>query len=709
MVSLYQPLDEGKDEFRLLTLLPESRSTGVVHCTLRTCSLGAYTPEYLSFLRTFGSSNANPSKRNTTSTWIQSRLQPQLAHLAPLNRLHATHPPASQHRFVWGDYVALSYVWGDEQDRESIVLNGSSTWVTSNLARALHAFAAEGRFEARRESGTSGSVAGGLGLWVDALCINQGDLDERARQVMRMRDIYGSAWAVIAWLGESSFKSASAVQLVRDLAELRKAGASGEDIQACLRAEPDYLGQGCWLGLQELMERPYWYRLWIIQEMVMGASATWICCGLATLEWTTFCDGVAFLEEHLWLVKDDLLGLERLASTGDADATAWTVTSLHMIYQDLSLLSEREERGGEYPSFGRLLDIAISAECKDPRDKVYALAALMPPDVANRLQPDYTLAVGNAYAIAARAFIEVYDNMEPIREGNPWGSSKTPSWAADWCWEGRVRSSRIENQLWGPPEFFPRHSQDTTPWVPYQASGDSRHDTTFSEDGLLLMCSGFIIDAVSGLAARGKTYFHWDKRTIVHDRNWKSSYGDVDATSQALYRTLILDRVTGGQRATARHSAILSLPSTFARGVSEFSRRGWTWLAGQKYYYFRWEEFRGVNKDLCIGNQRLDDFFSDEMASDTIEFDYSEVYSSFDRASQKRRFMVTKNGYMGWVPDNIYGKATILFGCSTPIVIRPHGSCFQVIGEAYVQGLMDGEAMTLVVSGGVQRRGFTFC
>ena len=61
------------------------------------------------------------------------------------------------------------------------------------------------------------------------------------------------------------------------------------------------------------------------------------------------------------------------------------------------------------------------------------------------------------------------------------------------------------------------------------------------------------------------------------------------------------------------------------------------------------------------------------------------------------------NGYLGWAPDNIYGSEEdqtrkgdligIIFGCSTPIVIRPHGKLFKVVGEAYVQGLMDGEAM----------------
>jgi hypothetical protein len=51
----------------------------------------------------------------------------------------------------------------------------------------------------------------------------------------------------------------------------------------------------------------------------------------------------------------------------------------------------------------------------------------------------------------------------------------------------------------------------------------------------------------------------------------------------------------------------------------------------------------------------------------------------------------------------------ILFGCSTPIVIRPHGKYFKVVGEAYVQGLMDGKAMEMLESGKVKARSFTFC
>ncbi len=77
--------------------------------------------------------------------------------------------------------------------------------------------------------------------------------------------------------------------------------------------------------------------------------------------------------------------------------------------------------------------------------------------------------------------------------------------------------------------------------------------------------------------------------------------------------------------------------------------------------------------------------------------------------------MATSDGYIGWAPDNIFGAAdqqtkrgdliAVLLGCSTPVVIRPRGrggQTFQVIGEAYVQGLMRGEAFGALRTGGSQ-------
>ena len=83
--------------------------------------------------------------------------------------------------------------------------------------------------------------------------------------------------------------------------------------------------------------------------------------------------------------------------------------------------------------------------------------------------------------------------------------------------------------------------------------------------------------------------------------------------------------------------------------------------------------------------------------------------------------MTTSTGHVGWAPDNIYGRASeqtqvgdlvaIIFGCSMPLTIRalPDGKHYHILGEAYVQGMMDGEAMDDLQTGKYDARTFTFC
>ncbi|KAH8725333.1 heterokaryon incompatibility protein-domain-containing protein, partial [Phaeosphaeriaceae sp. PMI808] len=83
-------------------------------------------------------------------------------------------------------YDALSYVWGNASDTSPISLNGTPHHITKNLEIAL-------RYLRHRESPKV--------LWVDAICINQSDINERNHQVQQMADIYSQAQRVIGWLG----------------------------------------------------------------------------------------------------------------------------------------------------------------------------------------------------------------------------------------------------------------------------------------------------------------------------------------------------------------------------------------------------------------------------------------------------------------------------------------------------------------------------
>ena len=89
-------------------------------------------------------------------------------------------------------YEALSYTWGEPEERmnphlqQQITLDGMPFKVTQNLADALRHLRLK---DCDRH------------LWVDAICINQGDPDERNNQVQQMSRIYEAARHVHVWLG----------------------------------------------------------------------------------------------------------------------------------------------------------------------------------------------------------------------------------------------------------------------------------------------------------------------------------------------------------------------------------------------------------------------------------------------------------------------------------------------------------------------------
>ncbi|OCK73481.1 HET-domain-containing protein, partial [Lepidopterella palustris CBS 459.81] len=114
-------------------------------------------------------------------------------------------------------YEALSYTWGDNENPQSITINGYPFRVRANLETALRHL----RYPQPLTSGPGGKIEPETNdlhknrvLWVDALCINQQDHKERGHQVRRMNKIFSSAWRVLAWLGETSDDSDTAMDFI---------------------------------------------------------------------------------------------------------------------------------------------------------------------------------------------------------------------------------------------------------------------------------------------------------------------------------------------------------------------------------------------------------------------------------------------------------------------------------------------------------------
>ncbi|KAH7161932.1 heterokaryon incompatibility protein-domain-containing protein [Dactylonectria estremocensis] len=103
-------------------------------------------------------------------------------------------------------YEALSYTWGDSDKTISIEIDGHPVAIRENLAAALRQLRT---FETART------------LWVDALCINQTDSEEKGWQVPRMHEIYFNADKVVVWLGDASELSDLAFDLIRNAAAVK--------------------------------------------------------------------------------------------------------------------------------------------------------------------------------------------------------------------------------------------------------------------------------------------------------------------------------------------------------------------------------------------------------------------------------------------------------------------------------------------------------
>ncbi|KAE9365706.1 hypothetical protein N431DRAFT_287711, partial [Stipitochalara longipes BDJ] len=101
-------------------------------------------------------------------------------------------------------YMALSYTWGSNEKTGTTLVNGKSFSVTKNLGHALGSV-----FPLLEEHD--------MYLWVDAICINQEDLDEKAIQIGLMKLIYDNASEVVAWLGPESKHSEKAMEALSEL------------------------------------------------------------------------------------------------------------------------------------------------------------------------------------------------------------------------------------------------------------------------------------------------------------------------------------------------------------------------------------------------------------------------------------------------------------------------------------------------------------
>ncbi|RDW57321.1 hypothetical protein BP5796_12771 [Coleophoma crateriformis] len=247
-------------------------------------------------------------------------------------------------------YEALSYVWGVPHDKLRIDVDNDPFLVTVNLHVALSHL---------RDPSLERI------LWVDAICINQNDNEERAQQVQLMVKIYSKAHRVIVWLGKETVNTTEALEDIQfaasdEFTELSKIKINKQAIFA-------------------LLQRPWFERVWVLQE-VAAARHIAIACGPTEIEGHAFCLGLKSLQ----LSYTDVPKLQ-------------TLPSITYLIEGASLRSRNTANSLEKSSLNirtlvELIDMFRTRHASDVRDKVYALLGMASDDpVKAGLQPDYNI------------------------------------------------------------------------------------------------------------------------------------------------------------------------------------------------------------------------------------------------------------------------------------------------------------------------------
>lgn len=377
----YRLLNAKNQEIRLITIISpysvtekiihqpgrqESSPTDLVQCRLDHFSLEG--PEDLQAL-----------KESSTSDMSHSHLNWFSCHESSACR------DISQWSYSWGDYVALSYTWGDATDTRNIILNGHQTAIGANLESAL------------RVLRDKQPIKLGYKMWVDALCINQRDIVERGQEVKRMRKIYRQARNVVIWLGNEGGESDKAMGLIRILSN---ACETGEDraVGTALRKQPDLLGRGCWRALSKLLDRPYWDRLWVLQEIALGVGRTSILCGQKAVTWRELYNASFSFGTHNVDVMFSLIDQERR----DAGLPAAGLKRNKLTHLDTEQLVQAGRAKGQFMC---MLDLGRKSLAMDPRDKVYGLLGMLEASLSDHIVPDYNATVSQVFTDFAKAFI----------------------------------------------------------------------------------------------------------------------------------------------------------------------------------------------------------------------------------------------------------------------------------------------------------------
>jgi hypothetical protein len=571
-----------------------------------------------------------------------------------------------------------------------------------------------------------------VSLWVDAICINQQDDDEKTEQLTRMADIYNRAFNVNVWLGTANQTSDKAMDFIRELVQF-------EQLQAMLHREESL---GSWLALIDLMCSRWFSRRWVIQELALSRTAS-VHCGTKVVHWDDFADAISIFSGKIPVVRTEIQKSKKELHFKPEGLSIVEALGARALVRAKSDLLQKDTHGKileRNSTLEYLVSTLVSFDATDPRDTIYALLSISRKNPQQHLLPSYKKSILEVYTDFVKYCIELSNSLDIIcRHWAPVNTKLIVKREKDSPAEQRRGTEKIvtettlpswistlDNSAFGTPEkiFRGRKNADSLVGIQkvYNASGrygaelsintrfgTKRRSSRAQEELLIetfdgtLTVRGLVLGRVNTVSPRiipGKL-----PQEVLEMGGWSYSLRDEDRCvadlQDTLWKTLVANRDHSGKT-----------PETLYRRAC--------------LYCLQQEDVSGDVDIVGIENK-----------PDAVE----EVASFLKRAQEVIR---NRKAFLGGTDNELFGLCPrfavptdlvcILYGCSVPVVLRgvrelpkvgqrlvpaesaehtpattrkrahsrvdyenarlsDHVVGYRLIGECYVHGRMDGEAI----------------
>lgn len=531
------------------------------------------------------------------------------------------------------NYEALSYTWSTSTERSVIALNNNDNFqIPVRLEVALQDLRMSDR---------------PLMIWIDAICINQRDVEERNAQVQLMRRIYRQAIVVRIWLDMDIAMDDPAIVKLQTLTD----ESTSED----LGSKPYF-----WAPVKEIFDNPYWKRVWIQQEIANASSLVLQCRSrvLPVLPLYHYTNLMSLKlndrnshQQPLWIYWQPKSKLSKFSGSGR-----------------FSLLPA--------PQSDLLSTLVTCAQaelqCSDDRDRVYGVLSLAENYLEGDIRINYSLSIAEVYTSVPEYVINKYNSLEFLTcasANTTPDQADLPTWVPDW------RNWRTEFKYHDAPLYRGTPLSSRVAEVP-----------RISRCLKTLHVQGFCFD--------------------ILDR----AFRDISSDSfPEMPISIFLEACAEIVKEAARRQNGVTLreddwPAIFSSPLWNGLVRTLTWQGQRPIEGSReLESYYQSSRDLLPMMQGYQSYFQQGLLINRLLLqslhpaarDIGNLLNTVLVALISRFPFVGSKGGIGLATklSQIGDEVWILFGCSQPMILRRQDDHYLVVGSAYLDGAVRGDTL----------------